>query len=54
VAVCRSRSVAVMNDGEVYEWGYRESDGEQFEMVYKIPGKCVQAEAGLGFNIFLL
>ena len=42
-----------MTDGEVYEWGYTESD-QQFKMVYKLPGKCVQVSAGLTFNLFLL
>lgn len=29
-----------MADGDVYEWGYTES-GNQFEMVYKLSGKCI-------------
>jgi alpha-tubulin suppressor-like RCC1 family protein len=55
VAVCRSRSLAVMNDGEVYEWGYLDNDeAKQFEAVYRVPGKCVKVQAGLTFNVFLL
>ena len=57
VAICRSRSIAISNfSQEVYEWGYRIGDqyGIHFEMLYTLPGKCVEAQAGLEFNMFLL
>ena len=57
VAICRSRTIAISNySREVYEWGYRigEKYGTHFEMLYTLPGKCVEAQAGLEFSIYLL
>ena len=54
VAACRSRSVAVLGNNEVYEWGYVDS-GKQFSCVYQLPeGKVSQVEIGLSFNMFLM
>ena len=57
VAICRSRSIAVSNHSqEVFEWGYRIGDryGVHFEVVYNLPGRCIEVQAGLEFNMFLL
>ena len=54
VAACRSRSVAVLCNNDVYEWGYV-SDKKQFDLVYQLPqGKVIQVEIGLTFNMFLM
>ena len=54
VAACRSRSVAVLCNNEVYEWGYI-PDKKQFSCVYQLPeGKVTQVEIGLSFNMFLM
>ena len=54
VAARRSRSIAITNDNEVYEWGFVGSDGTQFTKLYDLPGNCIQVECGLEFNLFLL
>lgn len=30
IASCRSRSIAITEENEVYEWGFIGSEGEQF------------------------
>ena len=40
----------------MFEWGYRIGDryGVHFEVVYTLPGRCIEVQAGLEFNMFLL
>lgn len=59
IAARRSRSIAISNDDEVFEWGFVGSDLEgsehqQFRKLCRLPGKCKQVEIGLEFNLFLL
>ena len=58
----RSRSLAVTQFNDVYEWGFLGSDVldgsysevDQFNKLYLLPGKCQAVEIGLEFNLFLL
>ena len=57
VAACRSRSVAVTDNNEVYEWGYLDGEEErpQFDLALQLPfGKVKQIAAGLAHNLFLM
>lgn len=39
IAACRSRSVAITTENEVYEWGFTGSDRQQFELLYELPSE---------------
>lgn len=54
IAARRSRSLAVTESNEVYEWGFVGSENEQFTKICELPMKCLQVEIGLEFNLFLL
>ena len=63
IAARRSRSLAVTQFNDVYEWGFLGSDVDQegacseidqFRKLYLLPGKCKAVEIGLEFNLFLL
>ena len=55
MAARRSRSIAVCQDGSVYEWGFVGSDNDQFhKLPFTLPGKCKDVQIGIEFNLFLL
>lgn len=58
IAACRSRSIAITLEGEVYEWGflgttYEDKTRQQFELVHTLPEKAVSVKLGLEFNLYL-
>ena len=64
VGACRSRSVALTQDGSVYEWGFVGSDYEQFHKIHDFSellksadkesdDEIVDIKCGLQFTIFL-
>ena len=64
VGACRSRSVALTEDGSVYEWGFVGSEFEQFHKIHDInevlkasdngsDDEIIDIKCGLQFNIFL-
>lgn len=54
IAACRSRSVAITSELEVYEWGFTGSDRSQFEKLYDLPEEALDVKLGLEFNLYLL
>jgi len=54
IAARRSRSLAITDTNDVYEWGFVGSDSMQFKKLFTLPGPCKEVEIGLEFNIFIL
>jgi len=53
VSACRSRSIAVTTDNEVYEWGFTGSEGSQFQKLFDLPQDVVDVQLGTEFNLYL-
>eukprot|EP00347_Sterkiella_histriomuscorum_P023980 403332724 len=53
IAACRSRSIAVTAENEVYEWGFTGEEGQQFQKLYDLPEDVQEIALGTEFNMFL-
>ena len=53
LSACRSRSIAVTSDNQVFEWGFTGSDGEQFQQLHQLEEPVKEVRIGLEFNLFL-